>query len=93
MNTSVALHQRISNPRVYPHVCSVACFIILLFLYLGGFSGSILEFLKGKGHKIKLSSFSSVIQGIKINQNGLVTAYADSRKDGLAVLVNSTSTA
>ena len=53
-----------------------------------GFSEDILAFLDTRGHKEDHSNSSAVIQGVYINRNGAVTAHSDSRKQGLAVIVN-----
>lgn len=53
-----------------------------------GFPESILKYLEGKGHNISLFNVLSVVQGIKVDRYGNVTAHGDSRKLGLGVVVD-----
>ena len=60
------------------------CFISLHTLYyIDNFPPATLKYLEQRGHEIRtLSSSLGVVQGIAVDEEGNVEAYADPRKDG-----------
>lgn len=47
-----------------------------------------MDFLITRGHEIEVATDFAVIQGVLLDDAGHVTAHADSRKQGQAVIVN-----
>lgn len=45
-------------------------------------------FLEGKGHVVVQSNAHAVVQGIRLDGDGCVTAHGDFRKQGKGVVVN-----
>lgn len=64
------------NQSVFCRIC----------FYTADFPQGILDYLRGKGHEEKVSNSYAVVQGIVVAK-GHVTAHADSRKQGKAVIV------
>ena len=49
------------------------------------FPDDVITFLEFKGHIIANSSSYAVVQGVHVNEGGVVSAHSDSRKQGQAV--------
>ena len=60
------------------------CFTSLHTLYcIDDFPPATLKYLEQRGHEVRTSSSSlGVVQGIAVDEEGNVEAYADPRKDG-----------
>ena len=54
----------------------------ILFSSTDDFPPSMLDYLTQRGHKIYRTSSVGVVQGIAVDEEGNVEAYADPRKDG-----------
>lgn len=61
--------------------------LFVVVVFAEGFSSAILEFLKSRGHNVSMWDTYSVVQGVVIDKDSHVTAHADSRKKGGAVIV------
>ena len=65
-------------PCIHTHACT----------HTEGFPNDVIASLESKGHRVTKSSNHAVVQGIHVNEEGVVSAHSDSRKQGQAVVLN-----
>ncbi len=58
-----------------------------IFFLSANFPQDVLDYLRDKGHNERRSTSYAVVQGVRVDREGQLTAHADSRKQGKAVIV------